>query len=61
MPANKHRFLTISLTAAGLQNVPLAQTMAMTGHHSVSTVLGYFRITQEAEVTDLMRDARPNT
>jgi hypothetical protein len=24
-------------------------------------VLGYFRITQEAEVTDLMRDARPNT
>jgi len=35
--------------------------MAMTGHHSVSTVLGYFRITQEAEVTDLMRDARPNT
>jgi integrase len=49
------------VTEAGLQNVPLAQTMAMTGHHSVSTVLGYFRITQEAEVTDLMRDARPNT
>jgi len=23
--------------------VPLAETMAMTGHHSVATVMGYFR------------------
>lgn len=31
------------VTEAGRQNVPLAETMAMTGHHSVTTVLGYFR------------------
>lgn len=31
------------VTEAGRQNVPLAQTMEMTGHHSVATVLGYFR------------------
>lgn len=31
------------VTEAGRQNVPLAETMAMTGHKSVTTVLGYFR------------------
>lgn len=31
------------VTEAGRQNIPLAETMAMTGHHSVATVLGYFR------------------
>jgi len=31
------------VTEAGRQNVPLAETMAMTGHHSVATILGYFR------------------
>ncbi|MDO9196914.1 tyrosine-type recombinase/integrase [Rhodoferax sp.] len=31
------------VTEAGRQNVPLAEAMAMTGHHSVATVLGYFR------------------
>ena len=31
------------VTEAGRQNIPLADTMAMTGHHSVATVLGYFR------------------
>ena len=31
------------VTEAGRQNVPLAETMAMTGHQSVATVLGYFR------------------
>ncbi|MDR7377095.1 integrase [Rhodoferax ferrireducens] len=31
------------VTEAGRQKVPLAETMAMTGHHSVATVLGYFR------------------
>lgn len=31
------------VTEAGRQNVPLAETMAMTGHHSVATVMGYFR------------------
>lgn len=31
------------VTEAGRQQVPLADTMAMTGHHSVTTVSGYFR------------------
>ncbi len=31
------------VTEAGRQNVSLADTMAMTGHRSVSAVLGYFR------------------
>ena len=31
------------VTEAGRQNVPLAETMTMTGHRSVATVLGYFR------------------
>jgi integrase len=31
------------VTEAGRQKVPLADTMSMTGHHSVATVLGYFR------------------
>ena len=31
------------VTEAGRQNVPLADTMAMTGHRSVHAVLGYFR------------------
>jgi hypothetical protein len=25
--------------------VPLGETMALTGHHSVATVMGYFRAT----------------
>lgn len=31
------------VTEAGRQNMSLAETMAMTGHHSVATVLGYSR------------------
>lgn len=31
------------VTEAGRQNMPLAETMAMTGHQSVTTVLGYSR------------------
>lgn len=31
------------VTEAGRQNMPLAETMAMTGHYSVATVLGYSR------------------
>lgn len=31
------------VTEAGRQNVSLAETMAMTGHQSTATVLGYFR------------------
>ena len=31
------------VTEAGRQNIPLADTMAMTGHQSIPTVMGYFR------------------
>lgn len=31
------------VTEAGRQNVPLAEVMGMSGHHSASTALGYFR------------------
>lgn len=31
------------VTEAGKRNVPLAETMALTGHQSVATVLSYFR------------------
>jgi hypothetical protein len=31
------------VTEAGRQNMPLPETMAMTGHQSVATVVGYFR------------------
>lgn len=31
------------VTEAGRQNVPLADTMSMTGHQSVASMLGYFR------------------
>jgi len=31
------------VTEAGRQNVPLGEAMAMTGHASVATVMGYFR------------------
>lgn len=31
------------VTEAGRQNMSLPETMAMTGHHSVTTVMGYFR------------------
>lgn len=32
------------VTEAGRQNIPLGETMALSGHHSVATVLGYFRV-----------------
>jgi hypothetical protein len=31
------------VTEAGRQNMSLPETMAMTGHQSVATVMGYFR------------------
>ncbi|NMM77059.1 integrase [Rhodococcus sp. SRB_17] len=42
------------VTEAGRQNVSLADTMALTGHHSIPTVMGYFR----AEATILNKGAR---
>lgn len=37
------------VTEAGRQNIPLAETMAMTGHQSTSTVLSYFRTEQNIQ------------
>ena len=36
------------VTEAGRQNVPIGDTMAMTGHASVTTVMRYFRAGQTA-------------
>lgn len=43
------------VTEAAAQNVPLADTMAMTGHRSVASVVGYYRpsgITKAAKLMD---------
>jgi integrase len=42
------------VTEAGIQNIPLAETMTMTGHQSVSTVLGYFQPTPKTKGADLL-------
>ncbi|MDN4571932.1 integrase [Pandoraea cepalis] len=44
------------LSEAALQQVPLAETMSMTGHTSVATVIGYFRRAdmQRSRAADLM-------
>jgi integrase len=44
------------VTEAGRQNMPLQETMAMTGHRSVDTVAGYFRAgaAQVSEVARMM-------
>ncbi|MEF9943844.1 MAG: tyrosine-type recombinase/integrase, partial [Burkholderiaceae bacterium] len=36
------------VTEAAQQAVPIAETMAMTGHRSVASVVGYFRATTES-------------
>lgn len=43
------------VTEAGRQNVPLGETMALTGHQSVTMVLGYFRAAPPAAETQLKR------
>lgn len=42
------------VTEAGRQNMPLQETMAMTGHRSTDTVAGYFR-TGAAQVSAVAR------
>ncbi|CUI51642.1 site-specific tyrosine recombinase XerC [Achromobacter xylosoxidans] len=42
-PFSAHSLRSGFVTEAGRQNVPLAETMAMTGHASVATVMGYHR------------------
>lgn len=48
------------VTEAGLQNIPLAETMAMTGHQSVATVLGYFQFSRNAKHVDLLQVPFPS-
>ncbi len=43
------------VTEAGMQNISLAETMAMTGHQSVSTVMGYFRVKLNSNAADLLK------
>lgn len=42
------------VTEAATQNIPLADTMAMTGHRSVASVLGYFRATNSSQAAQLL-------
>ncbi|VVE45551.1 phage integrase [Pandoraea communis] len=46
------------VTEAAIQQVPLAETMTMTGHTSVATVIGYFRRADmlRSRAADLMGD-----
>lgn len=51
------------VTEAGRQNIPLGETMAMTGHSSVATVMGYFRAGTAAQsrAAQLMEAHTPDT
>lgn len=42
------------VTEAANQNIPLPDTMALTGHRSVSSVLGYFRATVNNKAANLI-------
>ncbi len=42
------------VTEAAAQNVPLADTMAMTGHRNVATVMGYFRSSGLSQAANLL-------
>ncbi|MFN9473604.1 site-specific integrase [Acidovorax sp.] len=48
------------VTEAAAQNVPMADTMAMTGHRSVSSVLGYFRISPKSQGATLLDGDHPH-
>jgi integrase len=45
------------MTEAGRQNVPLAEAMALTGHHSVQTALRYFQTgaVQQTRAANLLK------
>lgn len=51
------------VTEAGRQNIPLHDTMALTGHQSVTTVMGYFRADSALSnaAARLMDTPRPDT
>ena len=44
------------VTEAAAQNVPLADTMAMTGHRSISSVVGYYRPSGMSKAAKLLDD-----
>ena len=46
------------VTEAARQNVPIGETMGMTGHASVATVVGYFRAaaTEQSKAANLLKD-----
>ena len=48
--------LGLSVTEAAAQNVPLADTMAMTGHRSISSVVGYYRPSGMSKAAKLLDD-----
>jgi hypothetical protein len=45
------------VTEAGRQNVPLGETMALTGHRSVQTVMRYFQTgsVQQTRAANLLK------
>ena len=49
------------MTEAGRQNVPLAEAMALTGHHSVQTALRYFQTgaVQHTRAANLLQGLPP--
>ena len=42
------------VTEAASRNIPLADTMAMTGHRSVASVMGYFRFSGQSQAAKLL-------
>jgi integrase len=48
------------VTEAASQNVPLADAMAMTGHRSVASVLGYFRASNTSQAANLLQESLQN-
>lgn len=47
------------VTEAATQKVPMADTMAMTGHRSVASLLGYFRVSDASQAARLLEEEDP--
>jgi hypothetical protein len=47
------------VTEAGRQNVPMAEALALTGHRSLTTFLGYFQTgaVQQTQAANLLKDS----
>ncbi|MGE4435035.1 MAG: site-specific integrase [Achromobacter sp.] len=64
-PFSAHSLRSGFVTEAGRQNVPLAETMAMTGHASVATAMSYHRAgavmqSRAARLLDAAEEAPPD-